>query len=412
MIHYHKNKLSNGLEIIINEDKSTSMVSVNLLYTVGSKHENPDKTGFAHLFEHLMFEGSKNVPHFDEALQKASGENNAFTTQDITNYYCTLPAINIETALWIESDRMLALDINQEKLNIQKNVVIEEFKQRYLNKPYGDVWLLIHPLVYKVHPYQWDTIGKDISHIEKATLNDVQEFYNKFYTPSHAILCISGNINADKGFQLIEKWFGDIPSKEKNTLSLPTEPSQHDKRILEVKRNVPNDTIYFCYRMCGKNQLQKFYTTALLQDILSYGDSSRLYQNLVKEKKIFISASAIITDTIDDGIFVIKGKLASDRTIDEAEKAIYEELNKILSDGVSENELQRIKNTTETSNTLQEMMVSSKSFSLSYYTLLGDTELINKEKEMIDAITISDIQKVAEELFVDKNLSVLYYLKN
>jgi predicted Zn-dependent peptidase len=412
MIKYHKKQLSNGLTVIINEDFSTPMASVNILYNVGSKHENPDKTGFAHLFEHLMFEGSKNVPSFDEALQMAGGENNAFTTQDITNYYCTLPAQNIETALWIESDRMFALDINEEKLNVQKNVVIEEFKQRYLNKPYGDVWLLIHPLVYKVHPYQWDTIGKDISHIEKATLQDVQSFYQKFYTPSNAILCISGNIKADDGFKLVEKWFGDIPSMEKPMTIIPNEPEQTEKRILEVKRDVPNDVVYYCYRMFGKKELKKFYTTALLQDILSYGESSRLYQSLVKDKKICLSSSAIITDTIDDGIFVIKGKLALDKSIKDFEKAINEEIEKILNGHINEKELQRIKNTVETSNTIQEMIVSAKSFSLSYYTLLGDTDLINKEKEIIDSITLNDLQNVAKELFTEKNCSVLYYLRN
>ncbi|GIV27746.1 MAG: zinc protease [Bacteroidia bacterium] len=417
MISYQKTQLSNGLTVIVNEDFSTPMVSVNILYDVGSKDEHPERTGFAHLFEHLMFEGSKNVPNFDEALQMAGGENNAFTTNDITNYYCTLPAQNIETALWIESDRMFALDINQEKLDVQKNVVIEEFKQRYLNKPYGDVWLLLHPLVYKVHPYQWDTIGKDISHIEKATLQDVQSFYNAYYTPSNAILCISGNIKAEKAFQLVEKWFGDIPYKNKPIRQLPQEPSQNEKRTQIVYRNVPNDAIYLAFRMVGKNiqnydTLKKFYATALLQDIISFGESSRLHQSLVKEQQICVSASALITDTIDDGMFVVKAKLISDYPIEDAEKKVYAELQKIVHDGINENELIKIKNSVETSNTIQEMMVSSKSFSLSYFTLLGDTDLINKEKGMIESITPSDIQKIAHELFQEKNMSVLYYLRD
>ncbi len=412
MVRYHKQNLSNGLKVIINEDFSTPMVSVNILYDVGSKDEHPEKTGFAHLFEHLMFEGSKHVPSYDEALQMAGGDNNAFTTNDITNYYCTLPAQNIETALWIESDRMGFLDITQEKLDIQKNVVIEEFKQRYLNKPYGDVWLLIHPLVYKIHPYQWDTIGKDISHIEKATLQDVQNFFNKHYDPANAILCLSGNIKAEKGFQLVEKWFGNLPSKGKYIRNIPAEPIQTEKRIMEVQRDVPNDVIYYCYRITGKSNLQKFYATALLQDIMSYGESSRLHQSLVKDKKVFVSVSAMISDTIDDGILVIKGKLASDKTIEEGEKYLNEEIQKIINDGISEKELQKIKNAVETSNTIQEMMVSAKSFSLSYYTLLGDTELINKEKEMMDAISTKDIQSVANEIFRDNNLSILYYLRN
>jgi len=416
MVQYHKQQLSNGLTVIVNEDHSTPMVSVNILYDVGSKDENPEKTGFAHLFEHLMFEGSKNVPDFDEALQLAGGENNAFTTNDITNYYCTLPAQNIETALWIESDRMFALDINQEKLNVQKNVVMEEFKQRYLNKPYGDVWLLLHPLVYKVHPYQWDTIGKDISHIEKASLDDVQNFYTTFYTASNAILTISGNIKADRAFQLVNKWFGDLPNKSKHRRQLPIEPPQTEKRILEVRRDVPNDVLYLVYRMTGKNLandkgLKKFYTTALLQDILSYGESSRLHQLLVKEKKLCVSASAMITDTIEDGMFVIKAKVLSGVSIYEVEKVILEELKSIQEKSVEEKELQKIKNAVETSNNIQEMMVSAKSFSLSYYTLLGNTDLINQEQEIIDSISIKDIQQVAQELFQEKNTSVLYYLR-
>lgn len=411
MIFYKQTQLSNGLKVIVNEDNSTPMISVNILYDVGSKNEDSDKTGFAHLFEHLMFEGSKNVPSFDEALQRAGGENNAFTTNDITNYYCTLPAQNIETALWIESDRMFALDINQEKLDVQKNVVIEEFKQRYLNKPYGDIWLLLHPLVYKVHPYQWDTIGKDISHIEKANLEDVQNFYNKYYTPSNAIICLSGNIKADKALQLVEKWFGDIPYKPKAVKNIPAEPPQNEKRILEVKRQVPNDVICLTYRMCGKNNIQKFYTTSLLQDILSYGDSSRLYQALVKEKKTCISASAIITDTIDDGMFVVKGKLASNIKVEDGEQSIKDELLKIVNDGIDEKELTKIKNVVRTSNSIQEMMVSAKSFSLSYYSLLGDIDLINKEQEIIDSITAKEVQEVAQEIFRDENCSVLYYLK-
>lgn len=415
-IHYQKTQLSNGLTVLVNEDTSTPMVSVNILYDVGSKDEHPEKTGFAHLFEHLMFEGSKNVPNFDEVLQLAGGENNAFTTNDLTNYYCTLPAANIETALWIESDRMLALDINEEKLNVQKQVVIEEFKQRYLNKPYGDVWLLIHPLMYTTHPYQWDTIGKDISHIERANLSDVQQFYDTFYTASNAILCISGNIQTQKAFALAEKWFGDLPNKPKHIRCIPPEPPQTEKRVMEVKRKVPNDVIYCIFRMPGKNihtdlHLKKFYTIALLQDILSYGESARLHQRMVKEKKCCVSASAMITDTIDDGLFVIKLKLSNNADISQVEQILWEEIEHISTKQVQEKELTKIKNAVETSNTIQGMLVSSKSFSLSYYTLLGDTDLINKEQEIMESITIKDIQQVAEELFQKRNMSVLYYLK-
>ncbi len=410
MLQYEKYTLSNGLTMLINEDVTTPIVSVNILYDVGSKDENPDKTGFAHLFEHLMFEGSKHVPNFDEALQMAGGENNAFTTNDLTNYYCTLPVQNIETALWIESDRMFALDINQEKLEVQKSVVAEEFKQRYLNKPYGDVWLLLHPLVYKVHPYQWDTIGKDISHIEKAGLEDVWNFYDRYYTASNAILCISGNMKTDKGIKLVEKWFGDLPLKHKHQRDIVREPVQDGKRVLEVQREVPNDVIYMVYRMSGKrNEIRRFYVASLLQDILGYGDSASLYQVLVKEKKLCVSVSVMNSDTIDDGMFVIRAKLVTGAKMEEVERVILDELHKILMDGVGERELTKIKNAVETSDNIQKMMVSAKSFSLSYYTLLGDTDLINREQDIINNITVQDIQTEAERMFQEKNCSVLYY---
>ncbi len=411
MIQYYKGKLKNGLTYIINEDKTTPLVSVNILYDVGSRDENPDRTGFAHLFEHLMFEGSKNVPSFDEALQLAGGENNAFTTNDITNYYCTLPAKNIETAFWIESDRMFLLDINQEKLNVQKNVVIEEFKQRYLNKPYGDSWLLIHPLVYKTHPYRWDTIGKEISHIEQAILSDVTSFYQKHYGPQNAILCISGNISITDAETLIKKWFEDITPNKKYIRNIPKEPPQTEIRKSEVVRDVPSNALYKSYRVCGKNDIKKFYITSLLQDILSYGESSRLYQSLIKDQKIFTSISAISSDTIDDGMLVVKGKVNSDFTIEQAEKALDKELQKLVDEKINEKELVKIKNTIETSNTIQEMLISSKSFSLAYYELLGNIDLINQEKEIIESITINDIQNIAQEVFRESNTSVLYYLK-
>ncbi|MBE9491597.1 MAG: insulinase family protein, partial [Bacteroidetes bacterium] len=260
MIDFDKFELNNGLKVIVHQDTSTPIVAMNILYDVGARDEDPDKTGFAHLFEHLMFGGSENIPKYDVPLENAGGENNAFTNNDITNYYLTIPKQNMELAFWLESDRMLQLAFSEKSLEVQRNVVIEEFKQSYLNQPYGDIWLLLRPLAYKLHPYQWTTIGKDISHIENATRKDVKAFYRKFYNPNNAILTVAGDIEMKEIEKLAQKWFGSIESFPKHERNLPLEPKQLEQRHLRVKRNVPFDSIYKAYHMCKRTD-EDYYTT-------------------------------------------------------------------------------------------------------------------------------------------------------
>ena len=292
MIKYERIVLKNGLKVISHYDPSTPLAAINILYNVGSKDENQDKTGFAHLFEHLMFEGSENIPSYDDVVQEMSGENNAFTNTDITNYYVSIPAQNIEKAFWLESDRMNSLTISEEKCKLQRHVVIEEFKQRYLNQPYGDLWLLMRPLTYKAHPYQWATIGKDISHIENASIEDVRAFYDKFYSPDNAILVVSGNVKPDMVFSLAEKWFGSIARKGNYVRNLPTEAVQKKQRKQIVKRDVPHNILLKTYHIC-RNSHPDYYAIDLISDILSSGNSSRFHQQLVKKQRLFTEASAL-----------------------------------------------------------------------------------------------------------------------
>ncbi|MFM9026621.1 MAG: M16 family metallopeptidase, partial [Bacteroidota bacterium] len=308
MIRFSRHVLSNGLPLIVHEDPSTPLATVNLLYKVGARDEDPKRTGFAHLFEHLMFGGSVNIPEYDSPLQLAGGDNNAFTNNDITNYYCTLPANNLETAFWLESDRMLSLAFSEKSLDVQRQVVVEEFKQRYLNQPYGDVWLLLRPLAYKVHPYQWATIGKEVSHIEEATLQDVRDFFFKYYTPDNAVLVVAGGVKEGSVVELAEKWFGGIQRNIASRPPYPAEPRQQEERRLTVKRDIPFDALYMAFHACSRLD-DDFYATDLMTDILSRGKSSRLYNVLVKEKKLFSDVSAYLTGDFDKGLVVVEGKL-------------------------------------------------------------------------------------------------------
>lgn len=409
MVEFQKYMLENGLRIIIHPDKTTPLAAVNILYDVGARDEHPDHTGFAHLFEHLMFEGSKNIPFYDKELQMAGGENNAFTTNDITNYYLTIPSQNLETAFWLESDRMLELAFSDEKLNIQKNVVIEEFRQSYLNQPYGDVWMLLRSLVYKAHPYQWPTIGKSIDHVQNATLDQVKSFFYNFYRPNNSIMVVSGNIEPEKVLDLSEKWFGDIPTGEKYIRNLPEEPEQNSIRRLTVERDVPFDEIYLAFPTC-KRLDESYYASDLLSDILAGGHSSRLKENLVKKRKIFSEANAWITGSIDQGFFVIMGKLHKGESIDEAEKLIWDEINRLKSEPVPSRELEKIKNKVEANNTFSETGILSKAMNLAYYELLGDADLLNKQNSQYFSISDQQLKKVANEIFSEEKVSVLRYL--
>ena len=408
MIKYDRFKLDNGLTVIVHNDEATPLACVNILYDVGARDEDENRTGFAHLFEHLMFGGSVNIPSYDEPLQRVGGENNAFTTNDITNYYLTLPAANLETAMWLESDRMLSLAFSEKSLEVQRNVVIEEFKQRYLNQPYGDVWLLIRPLTYKVHPYRWATIGKEISHIENATMEDVKAFFKKFYCPSNAIMVVSGPVKAEEVKQLAEKWFGPIPAGVKHNRVLPVEPKQEEYRSETVYREVPYDGVYLNFHMCARDDAE-YPAMDLISDILSRGNSARLYNALVKDQEIFSEINAFVMGDHDKGTFVVSGKVTEEFSTEQAEEAVFAELQKLCDEKVGDRELQKVKNKVESSLQFAEMGILDKSMNLAFYELMGDANKINTELGEYLAVTAEDIQSAAREVFRKTNCSVLHY---
>ena len=409
MIKFDKFILDNGLKVIVHKDESTPIVAFNVLYNVGARDENPEKTGFAHLFEHLMFGGSVNIPRFDKPLEKVGGENNAFTNSDLTNYYLTLPKQNLETAFWLESDRMLSLAFSQKSLEVQKNVVVEEFKQSYLNQPYGDIWLLLKPLAYKVHPYRWPTIGKNISHIENAVMKDVKDFYNKFYNPNNAILTIAGNVELEEIKILAQKWFGPIENINIFVRHLPEEPAQENARELKVERNVPFDSIIKAYHICARTD-QAYHAVDLLSDILSNGQSSRLYQELYKKQQLFSDINAYISGDIGEGLMIIEGKLIKGVTIEKAENAILNELNKICDGLIDDEELQKVKNKVESNLIFAEMSILNKAMTLSYFELLGDAGQINAETNKYLRVTKEEIIEQAKAIFKPTNCSTLFYL--
>lgn len=408
MISFNEFTLDNGLQVIVHEDTSVQIAVLNILYNVGSRDENPDKTGFAHLFEHLMFGGSKNIPNYDEPLQRVGGENNAFTNTDITNYYLTVPATNIETGFWLESDRMLSLSFDPQVLEVQRKVVVEEFKQRYLNQPYGDVWLKLRPLAYQVHPYQWATIGKEISHIENATMDDVKQFFYQHYVPNNAILVVAGNVKLDQVKHLAEKWFGPIPSGKRQERNLPIEPNQIQKRATTVEANVPADALYMSWHMPGRFH-DDYYASDLLSDILSRGKSSRLYNQLVKEKEMFTSLSSFVMGTVDPGMFVVSGRLNNGVDLLSAEAAVQEVLAQIVKEGVHEEELVKVKNQTLSTLAFGEVEVMNRAMNLAFAKLSGDANLVNQEMTKIDAVSREDIKRVAGNILTEQNLSTLYY---
>ncbi|MCI5055057.1 MAG: insulinase family protein [Flavobacteriales bacterium] len=410
MIDFHRYTLDNGLKVILHQDHSTPIVAVNVLYDVGARDEDPSKTGFAHLFEHLMFGGSVNIPNYDKVLQNVGGENNAFTSNDITNYYLTLPKNNVEVGLWLESDRMMSLDFSQKSLDVQRSVVIEEFKQRYLNQPYGDVWLLLRPLAFKNHPYRWPTIGKEISHIEEAKLDDVKSFFYKYYRPNNAILVISGSFEIEEMKKLVEKWFAGIPSGDENRRSLPQEERQTEKRVLEVERDVPNDALYKVYHM-DKRGTSKYYATDLVSDVLSRGQSSRLTQKLIKENPLFSQLDAFITGDRDPGLFVVSGRPNEGISLKEAEESIQNEIDLLLKNGPSDYELTKNKNKIESTLVFSELGVLQKSMNLAYHELCGDANNVNRELEFYQKVSIEDTYAAAKEVLTEENSSVLYYNK-
>ncbi|MBS1621400.1 MAG: insulinase family protein [Bacteroidetes bacterium] len=409
MIQFEKFTLTNGLRVIVHRDSSTPMAVMNIMYDVGARDENPERTGFAHLFEHLMFGGSVHIPNYDSPLQMAGGENNAYTTNDLTNYYIQLPAENLETAFWLESDRMLSLAFSEKSLDVQRKVVCEEFKEHYLTKPYGDAWHKMRELAYKVHPYRWMTIGKELSHVENAKLEDVKNFFFKYYCPVNAVMVVAGNVTTEKVKSLAEKWFGEIPSGEKLGHNLPQEPEQTEEHRLEIKARVPLDALYKCWHIYSRTD-RRYYITDLITDILSGGGSSRLYQSLVKEKKLFSNIECYHFGSTDSDLLCIEGKLIKGISVKEAEKAVEAELEKLKNQRVGEAELQKVKNKIESTIAFEDMSLVNRANSLAYYELLGDASWINTELEKYSAVTPEDILQESRNIFRDSNCSTLYYL--
>lgn len=408
MIRVNRHTLANGLRIIHSQDESTQMVALNLLYDVGARDEHPEHTGFAHLFEHLMFGGSVNIADYDTPVQNAGGENNAWTSNDMTNYYITLPYQNVETGFWLESDRMLSLDFNPKSLDVQRQVVIEEFKQRNLNQPYGDASHLIREMAYQTHPYQWPTIGKEISHIANATLDEVKEFFYRFYAPNNAILAVTGHISLEETIRLAEKWFGPIPARNVPKRNLPKEVQQTAIRRKTVERKVPVDALYMAFHMCDRHHAD-YPVYDIITDILSNGRSSRFIQHLVQENKIFTGIDAYITGSIDEGLLHIAGKPAEGISLEEAEKAIWTELDELKRVSVDELELEKVKNRYESEQIFNNINYLNVATNLAYFELLGKAEDINDEVRKYRSVTASQLQKVAQKTFIPENCSILYY---
>lgn len=411
MIQYEQFVLDNGLRVFVHEDESTPIAAVNILYNVGSRDEDPARTGFAHLFEHLMFGGSKHIPNYDEPLQKVGGENNAFTSPDITNYYITLPAANLETAFWLESDRMLSLSFDPQVLDVQQKVVIEEFKQRYLNQPYGDVWLKLRPLAYQQHPYRWATIGKDISHIENATMDDVRGFFYKYYLPNNAILVVAGNVTVEEVKQLCAKWFAPIPAGAPYVRQLPAEPRQTEARWLETYAKVPLNGLYKTYHMPGRFD-PGFQTADLLSDMLGRSKSSRLYQRLLRDNPLFSNVGAYLTSSIDPGLLIVQGTLNEGVSLEEADAAVEAVVQEFIDQVVPDDELAKVKNQAEATLAFSEVELLNRAMNLAFAANAGDPELVNQEAAQIQAVTPDAIQAMARQVLRPDNCSTLYYRRH
>lgn len=400
--------LDNGLRLVHHEDTGTQMVAMNIVYDVGARDEHPDHTGFAHLFEHLMFGGSVHIPDYDTPLQHAGGENNAWTNNDITNYYLTVPAANAETGFWLESDRMLALAFSPRSLEVQRGVVMEEFKQRCLNLPYGDVGHLIRPLAYQVHPYRWPTIGKELSHIAQATLDEVEEFFYRHYAPNNAVLAVTGHISWDETRRLAEKWFGPIPRREVPLRCLPQEPIQTEERRLTVEREVPVDALYMAFHICGRDEAD-FYIYDALSDILSNGRSSRLTQVLLLERKLFSAIDAYVSGSREPGLLHISGRLAAGVTLEQAETAVWEELERLKEMPVDETELEKVKNKFESTQIFGNINYLNVATNLAWFELTGKAEDIDQEVDRYRAVSAEQLQNCARRTFCRCNTNVLYY---
>lgn len=408
MIQFEKFTLDNGMRVIVHQDTTTPMVAVNLLYDVGARDENPEMTGFAHLFEHLMFGGSVNIPEYDTPLQMAGGENNAYTTNDITNYYIQLPKQNIETALWLESDRLLSLAFSKKSLDVQRKVVCEEFKEHYINKPYGDAWKHLRELCYKQHPYRWMTIGKELKHVEDAQLEDVKNFFYKHYRPVNCILCVAGNVSTEEVKVLANKWFGDIPSGEKYIRTIAAEPEQTEARTETVVRKVPIDALYKAWHIPALMQ-EGYHECDLITEIMGNGYASRLYLALVKEQQIFSNINCYHTGSLDAGLLVIEGKIKEGFSLEEANSAVKAQIDLLLANGITDDELQKAQNKIEAMISFEDMSILSRSNNLAFYELLGDAELINQELTNYQKVTTASLLQIAKHIFRPTNENTLFY---
>lgn len=411
MINFERFVLGNGLKVLVHEDHSTPMAVVNVMYDVGSKDENPDKTGFAHLFEHLMFGGSINIPDFETPLQLAGGENNAYTSNDLTNYYIQLPADNLETALWLESDRMFSLAFDEKSLEVQRKVVSEEFKEHYINKPYGDVWFKLREMVFKSHPYRWMTIGKELSHIEQASLEDVKSFFKKHYSPSNAILVIAGKVKTDIAIKLAEKYFGDIPPGTKYQRHIPAEGVQNEERVLEVNADVPLDALYKVWKMPARLN-DGYYVGDMVTEVLGGGASSRLYQKLVKEERLFSSIDCYHFGSVEEGMLTIEGKLVKGVEMKKAEKSVNSIIEEMVHKGITEHELAKIKNKTEAVLAFEDMNILTRANNIAFYELLGDAGLFNKERDKYFEVTRDQIAEFCNVTFQKEKSNTLFYYSN
>jgi predicted Zn-dependent peptidase len=408
MIQFSRFVLPNGLRVLVHEDNSTPMAVVNVLYDVGARDEDPNRTGFAHLFEHLMFGGSINIPEYDDELQKAGGENNAYTTNDLTNYYCQLPSANIETAFWLESDRMLSLAFSKKSLEVQRKVVCEEFKEHYINRPYGDIWFKMREMAYEQHPYRWMTIGKELKHVEEASLDDVKKFFKKHYTPANAILVVAGNVVTEQVYELAIKWFGDIPAGVKYNRQVPQEQEQQEAKRMDITADVPVDAFLKTWHMPSRLD-PAYYVADLITDILGSGASSRLYQSLVKEKQLFTNIDCYHFGSTDAGLICVDGKLVKGVRPEDAELAVQAQLDLLMKEGVSVLELEKVKNKTESTMAFEDMSVMNRAASLAYYELLGDANLMNTELDRYNEVTADQLVELSQKLFEEKNSHTLYY---
>jgi predicted Zn-dependent peptidase len=409
MINYKKFILENGLRVLVHEDKSTPLVAINILYDVGSRDEDQTMTGLAHLFEHLMFGGSLNIPDYDTPLQLVGGENNAFTSNDITNYYLTVPSENIETGFWLESDRMLRLDFSQKNLETQRNVVIEEFNQRYINQPYGDATLKLRPLAYKVHPYRWPTIGMEVAHIKGVDLEQVKNFFFSHYAPNNAILALTGNIEYDRAFKLTRKWFGPIEKRAIRSRNLPVEPQQTEARIITIERDVPSTALYKVWHVGPRNG-KDFYTLDLITDLLAGGESGRLYTKLVREKKLFSEINAYLTADIDPGLIIVQGKLMKGIDIQHADESVNEVITDLQTGEITTGEMEKVKNKFESSTVFSNTSILNKAANLSFCELLGNPALINNEVDLYRNVSQGMVIEALEKYFIPTNCSTINYM--